>query len=277
MKLHFYKANPSGNSTILVVDQLPREIYAEVSKRIMADTYLCAEQVGFIEAPENPRAFGRLQMMGGEFCGNAARSIAALIALGGLEEGGLRPFSELEVMIPIEVSGHQGILETRVLNQGSDHSCISEIKMPLPLRIEHEFDRELGEYSLVTYEGILHMVLWNKAPSQEYVGIVRNFLEQRELDTSCFGVLFYDSILSNLVPVVYVEAVDSLVWESSCGSGTMAVASAMADKEARPIDHMQFCQPGGDLFASIDWEGGIKEAWLSGEIALTATGTVYID
>jgi diaminopimelate epimerase len=80
-----------------------------------------------------------------------------------------------------------------------------------------------------------------------------------------------------MVPVVYVGAVDSLVWESSCGSGTVAVASAIADKEKRSIDHMQFCQPGGDLFASIGWKDGIEEAWLSGEIVFTATGTVYID
>ena len=47
MELRFVKFNPSGNTTVLMPDPLPREKYPEIAIKVMSDTYLCAEQVGF--------------------------------------------------------------------------------------------------------------------------------------------------------------------------------------------------------------------------------------
>lgn len=277
MELNFIKINPSGNTTVLILNPLPREKYPEISVKVMADTNLCAEQVGFVEQTENPEAFVRLHMMGGEFCGNASRSLAAWIALGGLTENRLRNFHEEEKEIVIEVSGHQGPLTAKVQNQGSDHTCLAEIEMPLPLEIRHGRNDQLSEYSIVIFEGILHVVLWNKVAAEVYIDIVRNFLEKEQLDADCFGIMFFDSRIEKMIPVVNVGVVGSLVWESSCGSGSVAVASALAHKESRSVEHKQIHQPGGDLFVSVDWQDGITAARLAGDIVITATGTVYID
>ena len=82
MNVEIMKADPTGNSTILVLSPVPAEERDRVSSRLMAAEGGWAEQVGFVsggaEAP-------RLDMMGGEFCGNASLSLAAWLA----EESGL--------------------------------------------------------------------------------------------------------------------------------------------------------------------------------------------
>ncbi|MGI6733540.1 MAG: hypothetical protein ACOX4J_05135 [Anaerovoracaceae bacterium] len=277
MELRFVKCNPSGNTTVLILDPLPREKYPEIAVKVMSDTYLCAEQVGFLEEADAPAAAARLHMMGGEFCGNASRSFAAWIALGGLEGGELKGFSEVEKQVLFQISGHADTLKARVYNQWSKHTCNAEVDMPLPLQILHGWNDQLSEYSIVAYEGIIHTILWSKVAAEVYVNIVEDFLEKQGFSTDCFGIMFYDSRTSEMIPMVRVKAVDSLVWESSCGSGTVALASALADKQQASIEHMQVRQPGGDLFVSVDWENGIKEVRLSGDIQITAIGTAYID
>ncbi|HBK86767.1 MAG TPA: hypothetical protein DDZ53_12130 [Firmicutes bacterium] len=277
MELQFVKLNPSGNTTVLILNPLARDEYAEVAHKVMANTNLCAEQVGFLEPAEHAAAAARLQMMGGEFCGNASRSFAAWIALGGLESHTPRNFNEKEQEITIEASGHHGPLKAKVQNKGSDNACFAEIQMPLPIKILHGSNNLLGDYSIVVFEGIVHVILWNQKAANVYVDIVRDFLEKSRLNTDCFGIMFFDKATASMIPVVYVKAVGSLVWESSCGSGSVAVASALADKEAKCIEQMRIQQPGGDLFVSIDWQDGIAAAYLAGDVIITATGTTYID
>ena len=72
--LDFVKINPAGNITILIdnFDIYDKNI-PKISEEIMKETNLYAEQVGFI-------GDNHLQMMGGEFCGNASRAFASLLA-----------------------------------------------------------------------------------------------------------------------------------------------------------------------------------------------------
>ena len=276
MELQFVKFNPSGNTTVLILDPLSREQYPEIAAKIMADTCLSAEQVGFLEQADEFGAVAKLHMMGGEFCGNASRSFGAWIAAGGLE--GKRPdgfYGEKEICI--QVSGHAGILKARVQNQGSGHTISAKIDMPLPLRILHGRNEGLGEYSIVIYEGITHVILWSKAADELYIDIAEDLLGKEGLSLDCFGVMFFNARINEMIPVVRVKAVDSLVWESSCGSGTAALASALADRQQGSVSNLMISQPGGDLFVSVDWADGIMGCSLSGDIKITATGTAYID
>ena len=91
MELQFVKMNPTRNMTILVETPVPRAKHGEIAKQLMAEDSVCAEQVGYIEPALHPLAAARLQMMGGEFCGNASMSLAALLAMReGLENGECR-------------------------------------------------------------------------------------------------------------------------------------------------------------------------------------------
>lgn len=94
MKLRFVKMNPTGNTTVFVLDPVPVPDQAKTALALMAPSVLGGEQVGFVSlAPtEGPPGAGpacggpgptiaaSLRMMGGEFCGNAARSLGAYLA-----------------------------------------------------------------------------------------------------------------------------------------------------------------------------------------------------
>lgn len=85
----FSKLIPGGNATILLTDPaLPPEQLPEIAARLMDPMHIQAEQVGALYS-ETPSPFsvpGRaaslphLQMMGGEFCVNATRCAALLLA-----------------------------------------------------------------------------------------------------------------------------------------------------------------------------------------------------
>ncbi|MCL2320286.1 MAG: hypothetical protein FWC45_09390, partial [Treponema sp.] len=81
-------ADPAKNITVFILE--PVETPAErraLAMAILADTRLRAEQVGFVTPPSSGKAapgtgapLWRLDMAGGEFCGNAARSFGLYVA-----------------------------------------------------------------------------------------------------------------------------------------------------------------------------------------------------
>lgn len=85
--LPFTKYSPCGNTTILVRESsLSPADRARVAAEIIAPGHLEAEQAGYVDTAA---PVPRLDMMGGEFCVNATRAFAALLA----EEGKLSPES----------------------------------------------------------------------------------------------------------------------------------------------------------------------------------------
>ena len=82
--MRLYYADPAGNITAMVQSPIAPGDRVRVAKAILALGR--AEQVGFLTEP----ILGgdcRLEMMGGEFCGNAARSLGYLTALTRQETG----------------------------------------------------------------------------------------------------------------------------------------------------------------------------------------------
>ena len=66
--------DPTGNLTLLVTSPVPEPAQPETARRLM-ELEPATEQVGFVSfRPEGVR----LRMAGGEFCGNASLSAAAL-------------------------------------------------------------------------------------------------------------------------------------------------------------------------------------------------------
>ena len=82
MEIKFVKINPTQNMTILVESPISRKDQPTIASQLMNYDSVFAEQVGFIEAPLfYPDSWARIQMMGGEFCGNATLSLAALLSI----------------------------------------------------------------------------------------------------------------------------------------------------------------------------------------------------
>lgn len=268
--LRFVKFDPGGNLTAIILDAVPRGQMPSIAAQAMQPSALHVEQVGFLEAPVDARAAGRLRMMGGEFCGNAARCLAAWLVLND---------EAAHADVTLEVSGHSGLLHAVVDKEGNESLCRVRVDMPRPLFAVHGMDDRCGAYSLVAFEGISHAVLWEKEAAEDYIAPARMLLCDSGLDTACFGVLFTNSNDGQpyMTPYVYVDDTGTGVWESSCGSGTVAVAAAHALRSGEGHVDITLWQPGGALRAEVRaHEQEIQSAYLFGEVRLMAKGEVYI-
>ncbi|MCD8036295.1 MAG: hypothetical protein LUE88_02795 [Clostridiales bacterium] len=127
MKVDFVKLSPTENMTILVKSPVEREKQLHVGAEIMKYSSVYAEQAGFLEKPENPEAEIRLQMAGGEFCGNATMAAAAYTAF----QHGLKAGEKTD--IKLEVSGAEGVLTCAV--EALEDGFRGTVNMPLPIKI----------------------------------------------------------------------------------------------------------------------------------------------
>ena len=89
MKLNVLRADPAGNITLFVLDPIERERRAALAAELMRRLPdMKIDQVGFA-CPADADTDGRMEMMGGEFCGNATRAFAStrLRCAGGAKRG----------------------------------------------------------------------------------------------------------------------------------------------------------------------------------------------
>ena len=253
MELSYILADPSGNTTAFILSPVDPADYGSVARKVMEQ--LNAEQVAFVHD-------GRMDMMGGEFCGNASRSYALWLALH--EPGGLslRHFYGTREQT-VTVSGAPHPLTVTLRCDGTDRYYAS-ITMPLPQRVLPMEEPFLGPCTLVEYPGISHVLLENREPHADDPAAVREILETLDAEDGCFGLLYLED--NTLRPRVLVRDTCTDVWESSCASGTCAVAAALSLRQNTPLE-LELFQPGGSLTASAIVEDGKL-------IALTLDGPV---
>ena len=262
MELSYILADPSGNTTAFVLTPVARGSYGPVARQVMAA--LNAEQVAFIHD-------GRMDMMGGEFCGNASRSFALWQALHREDGLSLRPFTG-EEQVSVRVSGAPRPLD--VVIRGREDALYAAIKMPLPLRVLPLTDPALGPVTLVEYPGISHLVLESRTPDDGDLAAARALLTALNADSGCFGLLYANG--SSLRPLVYVRDTDSLIWEASCASGTCAVAAARALAQKNTLQ-LELFQPGGSLTAKAQLQNGqLTALTLDGPVTFPKSGRLSL-
>ncbi len=268
MKLKFAKLNPTENMTILVTDPVPRNLQGAVAEALMAYGSVGGEQVGFVEAATLPGARARLQMMGGEFCGNATMSLATLLALeGALPDGG-------EAVYPLEVSGAAGIVNCRIRRDGD--ACRGAVRMPLPEAIRDVTFPGGARCPVVFFPGIAHAIVRE--------GVLRASEAERCISAWCdacgaeaFGIILTDDALDRIRPLVYVRATQSSVWERGCGSGTAALGAWCAAQRRGSVD-IGVAQPGGTIQVRAGWTGNqVSEIEITGTVRLAAKGEAWIE
>lgn len=257
-------ADPAGNRTAFAEGDVPPELYAAVGAAILKEEDLNAEQAGFILPPLRGAA-GRMEMMGGEFCGNASRSFGLLLGRRGGMKAGER--------VPVEVSGSRDILEVLLEDDGS------WVSMPLPqaiteLTLPEEAGKDSGiassdgsgllRFPAVVLEGITHVILENVKPSESLAHAVLDKMA-KETDVDAAGAIFINE--GEMTPVVWVRATDSFIWESSCGSGTLA-STVWLGRDVKDGDfRLELKQPGGVLKAEFTAkEGRITDARIGGPV-----------
>ncbi|WP_213973882.1 hypothetical protein [Tepidanaerobacter acetatoxydans] len=264
MIIDFIKTSPAQNTTVLITSYCPRSYYSAVAEKAMNYDYLHAEQVGFIVPPSKKDSVIRLEMAGGEFCGNATLSAAAYVRYKGLND---------KENFSIDVSGAAEPIRCRVEKVGTYYyntSCI----MPPAKRID-EMELELQGKTIkgyiVEFEGISHFVLEAKEEFVEYSEVTHAL--KKAVDTNAIGVIPYETIRDDtykIKPFVHVKEINSNVFERGCGSGSLALGTYL--KRVRGISReIRVVQPGGVIRVGI-----ADEFFISTDVILTCEGRILI-
>lgn len=274
MKLNFVKVNPVENMTIFIMDQIPRKDHKSLSNKIMDYNNLHGEQVGFIERAASEDML-RLQMMGGEFCGNATRSLAALMVHNDYPQ--IKKEKE-KYLVDLEVSGMEESIRCEV-EKLDGNKYLSKIEMAPPISIEEvsiDFEGEDLEFTRVNFEGIIHFIVDKDKidDKNKFYRRIKDSLE--DSDYEAFGIMYYDFKDDFMEPLVYVRSTDSLFWERSCASGTCAYGAYLSHKNKGNI-HVDIDQPGGSLNVDVEYKDGkIEKIYLDGKVEIVGQGILYI-
>ena len=272
MEVEFVKISPTQNMTILITSLVDRRLHRDVAQKIMAYDNVYAEQVGFVESPENPKALARLQMAGGEFCGNASLSLCAYL----IWKGDVKCEYEEQRTVPIEVSGSSDVLYCDVKKR--DGYFLAKINMPVPEAVG-SFDSEIaGSLPVVYMPGITHVIVDTNETGVSKDLLVETFVSNSDPFTKedAFGIMFYDRKTCSIEPFVYVKTMGTKVWERGCGSGSAALGAYLAHLAGESVK-VDVAQPGGIITVEAGMaDGKFTNISVEGKIVIAAQGKAYI-
>lgn len=281
MKLEFTKVSPSGNMTILIWSEVAREEHAKIANILMDCTYhLGAEQVGYVEESQNPNVIAHLQMMGGEFCGNATRSLAFMLVA--------RKFPKIIIENSIAkfyltVSGVQDPLEVEVECDSDNNPISAKVQMPIYNDLNSVCKKD--NIDLVSLEGISHIIVDNNTVPFNQKNYKDDFIQFRNSlnlqDKEAVGVMWKTIEEDNSIsmePVVWVKETDSYFYETSCGSGTVAIALALAKENNNRYQEFKIYQPSGKYILAIIEKDDDRflNAYIKGTVDIIAEGYCYV-
>lgn len=252
MELNILRADPAGNITVFVLDPVEKAQRAAIAEKIMAIPALKAEQVGYACTAED-NVDGHMEMMGGEFCGNATRAYGMYIAQ---QKGGLSS-------VRLRVSGCDHAVTAQVdLKSGT-----ARAEMPCPRSVKRVTVNG-HEGTLVDLTGIAHFVVEGVEPSEGFFRAAESIFSGIAGLDAC-GVIFLNAENRSMTPLVKVIETDSLVWEGSCGSGSVACAVAQSEAMENGGFSCEYRQPAGAVRASVERQGGnVIAASIGGEVTL---------
>ena len=269
MRVRYSIWDPSGNITALVESPVPAGRQSAVAAELMA-RHPAVEQLGFVSWQAEDGSDAALRMAGGEFCGNASMSAAALLQ------------SRLESAAPsgawitrsLRVSGADQPIAVRLCGEeeGVYRGGVCMPKARAIVETAFRWGGLSGTLPLVRMEGISHVIVSDASPlfalkdrPAEAEEAVKTWCAA--LDAEGLGLMFLQRGEGDprLTPLVYIPGSATLFWESSCASGSSAVGMALAAGSGRTL-RLTLAQPGGRLQVESDPESG--ETWLYGRTAL---------
>ncbi len=255
--------DPTGNITCLVLDPVEESERNRVTSALMEQ----CEQVGYLQKPHQPKAKASLQMMGGEFCGNATMAAASYLAQ---QEG-----ETDNTVVLLEVSGANELVSCAVTPL-TDDLWEGTVKMP---SIQGIRPLTLGEYDavLVRMEGIAHLILQDirlDAKTAETLLLT----SAGELPDASVGLLQWNSRTNYMKPLVFVKKSGTLVWETGCGSGSTAIGAWLASKKRDGILAIDIQQPGGIIRAEAEANNGlVTDIRITGRVRIGKTETLCLE
>ena len=263
--------DPTGNITALVETEIDPAEQPAAAARIMREHY-DVEQVGFVrmlskgEDPDGASAY--LRMAGGEFCGNATMSTAALYAKRNEEHFGDIGCAD------IKVDGIEKPFSVQLRRE--DANCwAAGVLMPpaksideIRMTAEDYPAAEFGTLPVVRMEGIDHIIIGEQSFYYKLLDnkkLTESMIRKicGVLDSECLGMMFLadGDRERDMTPLVYVPGADTMFWENSCASGSVAAGQYLAAKAGGAVS-VALKEPGGTLVVESDPESG--RTWLFG-------------
>lgn len=200
---------PAGNDQMLIKGIIDKQNRRAINDE-MIRRFPNVEQVSFYEF-DKEKNIGRLELAGGEFCGNATRSLAYLLANG-------KPGT-----VKLQVSGTKHLLTAGVKKLNTAFA-----QMPIT---ENQFVKKINDKLFrVDLEGITQLVSYENVSERtpnELKNYARTILQEQQLLSSvpAAGVMFFTKNNNeiNLQPIVWVRDIETILYETACASGTTAV------------------------------------------------------
>lgn len=266
----FHKLSPGGNPTILVMgsDNIDPMFRPRIASSLMDPLHLHAEQVGFVTLSS---ARPRLEMMGGEFCGNACRCLAALLAMETGQDG------EWE----IDASGVERPLKVRALRHGTMLEAWSDVPVGTSASCITEVNPGIHRVDL---DGITHLLLDAERHllPEDFSEASLWLRDEFELnDLPAVGCIWHmeEDGKHAIFPSVWVRDTDTTHLETACGSGTMALAQLIARDVTGDVELDVFQPSGGIITACISYDADgdtFSSASIGGQVSPVASGEAYL-
>ena len=300
MNIRYALFYAGGNVTALIETAVVEDKRVEVANTLLAAPELAnelMEQVGFVDRSERDPNVYRMRIAGGSLCINAARSLAAYVA--GREQ--IESF-------PIEISGYTGGFISAIAKPDGLNTHDVSLELRLDLLLEDPiiksypislFGCEL-EVQVVNLMGITHVITpyecfnetlreiflkENAGKNEQKMPELNTVFEQLYAalpflaETSACGLIAIEVTTERMVmirPIVKVNSQGTLFYETSCGSGSIAVALAYLT-EPREGQVVDLVQPTGATikisFSDQDIPGIVR---VEGLVELTKSSSINL-
>lgn len=178
--------------------------------KVLLRAYPTAEQAGLLYIDVE-----RLEMAGGEFCGNASAAAAVLLAR-----------EVAKPTVSYSVSGFEGSVNAEVILLGCGKYRVRTSFEGMNYKVE-SFEHKGERLSAVDMKGIIHILIEGTFPRSNYESIQRSLINELALHgRKAVGVIWYERQAGKIYinPVVWVKAIDTIYYETACGSGAIATA-----------------------------------------------------
>jgi len=214
MKIAVFEAAGGNPTAICYETDCRKKDYGKLS-RLIQKTCPQVEQVGFYKA-DSP--LPRLDMAGGEFCGNAARSFACF----------LKELTFDQTRFTFKISGFDSVVTAEVTQCSTTaFFCSAAFKDLTGRQKKHKINGK--SLTIVDLGGIVHVVVnedefpFHETSIRKDMETIRDILD---INCSALGLLRVreENAQVFMKPVVWVKDINTCCYETACGSGSIAVA-----------------------------------------------------
>lgn len=197
-----------GNKTALQITEKWRGgMLNQLACDSLMKTFSDIDQAGIYYEDTN-----KLEMAGGEFCGNATTAAAVVQAANSFRQ-------------KFQVSGLDSIATTRVTEVAVNRWIVAVKYSTMTYR---RYRKTLldATVDIVDFGGITHILVKGSLPKDYLLEAQKIRTEADLMNSDAVGVIWYKRQGDRLSidPVVWVRKIDTHFYESSCGSGAVAAA-----------------------------------------------------